>query len=255
MITNALTVPHVPVKADPPRACNLLLWQVETKPTLGRDDKMAKTLTIGIKRGFPEESLKKSKEPKVGSDEGGFYVNTITEGIKVYFEEFYSFLERAEKRCLEDLKDLKEKRTSCDPTQEETLAYYWARKIVIEVVLKNIYGYYGDDSNLGVIMSPWCFGTVILEKVEIYKERLSRGELPDVDLPEYPFLVLRYIDEICKKALLDIFNLPPEAFSLKWQYAELLKRFTKVLSDVHSNLSNILLLVKEHHHDPCDHLA
>lgn len=215
---------------------------------------MAKTLTIGIKRGFPEEHLKKSKEPKVRSDEGGFYVNTVTEGIKVYFEEFYSFLERAEKRCLEELKDIKAKRTGCDPTQEETLAYYWARKIVIEVVLKNIYGYYGDDSNLGVIMSPWCFGTVILERVEVYKERLSRGELPDADLPQRPFLVLRYVDEICKTTLLDIFGLPPEAFSLKWQYAELLKHFAKVLSDVHTNLSDILSLVKEHNQDSCDPL-
>lgn len=216
---------------------------------------MEKTLSIGIKRGFPEDKLKKIKEPKIRIDEKGYYINTVTEGVKVYLEDFYSFLEKAEKRCLEELKDVKEKRTGCDPKKEETVAYYWARKIIAEVVLKNIYGYYGDEANLGVIMTPWCFGTVILEKVETYKERLSRGELPDIDLPQNPYLVLRYIDEVSKKTLLDIFGLPPEAFSLKWQYAELLKSFAKVLSDVHSNLSDILSLVKEYQQDICNPLA
>ncbi len=216
---------------------------------------MVKTLSIGIKRGFPEDRLKKIKEPKIRVDLGGYYIHTVTEGIKVYFEDFYSFLEGAEKRCLDELKVVNEKRTTCDPELEETLAYYWARKTIIEVVLKNIYGCYGDESNLGVIMSPWCFSTVILERVEVYKERLSRGELPDADLPQRPFLVLRYVDEICKTTLLDIFGLPPEAFSLKWQYAELLKHFAKVLSDVHTNLSDILSLVKEHNQDSCDPLV
>ena len=216
---------------------------------------MAKSLGIGIKRGFPVERLKKTREPKVRMDEGGYYVNTVNEGAKVYFEDFYSFLERAEKRSLEELKSLRERKDACNPKREETLAYYWARKIVIEVVLKNVYGYYGDDSSLGVVMSPWCFGTVTLEQVEIHKEKLSRGELTDVELPEYPYLVLRYIDEIYKKTLLDIFELPPEAFSLKWQYAELLKHFAEVLSEVHSNLSDILSLVREHHQESCDPLA
>jgi hypothetical protein len=217
-----------------------------------RNNDMAKTLSIGIKRGFPEDRLKRIKEPKVRMDLGGYYLHTVTEGVKVYFEDFYSFLERAEKRCAQELRDVKESKAKCDPQHEETLAYYWARKTIVEVALKNIYGCYGDDSNLGVIMSPWCFGTVILEKVEAYKERLSRGELGEGDLPQFPFLVLRYVDEIGRKTLLDIFGLPPEAFSLKWQYAELLKHFAKVLSDVHANLSNILALVKENNQDICD---
>lgn len=216
---------------------------------------MAKTLGIGIKRGFPEDRLKKTREPKVRLDQGGYYINTVNEGAKVYFEDFYSFLERAEQKSLKELKSVRDKKDSCDPKREEAFAYYWARKVIIEVVLKNIYAYYGEDSNLGVIMSPWCFGTVILEKVELYKERLSRGEVPDTDLPKYPYLVFRYIDEVYKRTLLDIFELPPEAFSLKWQYAELLKNFAGVLSEIHSNLSNILSLVKEQHQESCDPLA
>ncbi len=216
---------------------------------------MEKTLNIGIKRGFSDEKLKKIKEPKLRKDEGGYYVYTVNEGVKVYFEDFYAFLERVEERCLSELINLKRKMESCDQKCEETRAYYCARKIIVEVVLKNVYGYYQDDSTLGVIMSPWCFGTVVLEKIENYKERLSRGELLDVNLPECPYLVLRYIDEIYKDTLLEIFELPREAFSLKWQYAELLKHFSKVLSNIHANLTSILSLVGEYCRNSSDQLT
>jgi len=93
---------------------------------------------------------------------------------------------------------------------------------------------------------------VILEKVENYKERLSRGELPDVNLPEYSYFVLRYIDEIYKKTLLELLELPSEAFSIRWQYTQLLKRFSQVFSNVYANLANILELVKEYNQGPSD---
>lgn len=214
-----------------------------------------KTLSIGIKRGFPEEWLRKQKEPKIKRDERGCYLYTVNENTKVYFEDFYNFLEKAERRCLEELRSLNEKISNCNPKREETLAYYQARKIIVEVILKNVYGYYGDDSNLGVIMSPWCFGTVILEKVENYKQRLSTAELLDLNLPEYPYYVLRYIDEIYKKTLLEIFEFPDEAFSVRWQYTEILKRYSRVLSDITATLTNILSLVKEYRYDSSGRVA
>ena len=206
---------------------------------------MEKTLTVGIKRGFPEDKLKKAKEPLVKKDDKGFYIFTVNENLKVYFEDFYAFLEGLERKCLDDLRKTKDKIESCDSRCEETKAFFCARKIIVELVLKNLYGYYGDDSTLGVIMSPWCFGTVVLEKVENYKERLSRGELLDVNLPEYPYLVLRYVDEIYRKTLVELFEFPPEAFSVKWQYTEPLKRYARILSEISINLKNILILVKE----------
>lgn len=216
---------------------------------------MEKTLSIGIKRGFSSDVLKKIKEPLVKKDDGGYYIYTVNESVKVYFEDFYTFLEGLERRCLFELRSLREKMEECDPRCEETKAYYGARKIIVEVILKNVYGYYGDDSTLGVIMSPWCFGTVVLEKVENYKERLSRGELLDVNLPEYPYFVLRYIDEIYRKTLVEIFEFPVEAFSVKWQYTEPLKRYSKILSDITANLLNILALVKENNGDTSDQLT
>jgi hypothetical protein len=231
------------------------LVRTEIRPFWERIKDMEKTLSLGIRRGFSEETLRKTNEPKLKKDDGGYYLHTVNEGAKVYFQDFYTFLEGVEERSLKELKGLKEKTECCDAKREETRAYYYARKIVVEVVLKNVYGYYGDDSTFGVIMTPWCFGTVILEKVENYKERLSRGELPDVNLPETPYLVLRYIDEIYKKTLLDLFQLPLEAFSIKWQYTDLLKRFVKGFSNTCANLANILALIKDYDPDPSDQPA
>jgi len=213
---------------------------------------MEKSLSIGIKRGFSDQTLNKLREPKVKKDEAGYYIYTVNENAKVYFEDFYAFLEEVERRCMSELRSLKEKVENCDPKCEETRAFYCARKIIVEVVLKNVYGYYGDDSTFAVIMTPWCFGTVVLEKVENYKERLSRGELPDVNLPEYSYFVLRYIDEIYKKTLLELLELPSEAFSIRWQYTQLLKRFSQVFSNVYANLANIFELVKEYNQGPSD---
>lgn len=216
---------------------------------------MEKMLSIGIKRGFPEEWLKKQKEPKIRKDERGYHIYTVNEKTKVYFEDFYSFLEKVEGRCLDEMKDLRGKISDCDSKRQETLAYYNARKIILEVVLKNVYAYYGDNDNLGVIMSPWCFGTVILEKMESYKERLSKGQFFDSNFPEYPYYVLRYIDEIYKKTLLEVFEFPNEAFSVKWQYTEILKRYSRVLSDITANLTDLLSLVSEYRYNSSGRVA
>jgi len=216
---------------------------------------MENTLLMGLKRGFPEERLKKQKEPKIKKDERGYYIYTVNENTKVYFEDFYNFLEKVERRCLGEIKSLREKISQCDSKREETLAYYQARRVIVELVLKSVCSFYEDDSNLGVIMSPWCLGTVILEKVENYKARLSSGELLRSNLPEYPYYILRYMDEICKKTLLEIFEFPNEAFSVKWQYTEILKRYSKKLSDITTTLMNILSLVKEYHYDSSEHVA
>jgi hypothetical protein len=95
-------------------------------------------------------------------------------------------------------------------------------------------------------MTPWCFGTVILEKVEMYRDRLSRGEVSHPDVGEYPYDVIRYMDEIHASVLMDIFEFPPKAFSMRWQYSELIRRYSDVLSNVTTSLQNILHLVKNY---------
>ncbi|MCP4632728.1 MAG: hypothetical protein GY855_07355 [candidate division Zixibacteria bacterium] len=198
----------------------------------------------GIKRGFSEEKLKKIKDVKVGTDDGGYYIYTTNENAKVYFNDYYEFLQQTENRTQKELLNLREKINDCPEDHEETLAFLRAKKIVIEQLLLNIHRYYSDSTNLSAIMSPWCFGTVVLEKIEIYKDKLSKGQVHDSNIPEYPFFVLRYIDEIYKTTLLSIFNFPEKAFSMRWQYTELLKRYSKVLSNVTSSLSNVITMIK-----------
>ncbi|MEE8417068.1 MAG: hypothetical protein V3S06_00245 [candidate division Zixibacteria bacterium] len=203
-------------------------------------------LANGLERGFTERNLPLTKNSKVGNDKLGWYTYTTSENVKVYFDDFYSFLEITEATCLKELKQLNDKFKSIPEEQEETLAYLRARKIIIERLLKHLFICYTDSKNLSAIMTPWCFGTVVLEKIEIYRDRISKGLVQDANIPEYPFYVLQYIDEIYKKTLLELLKFPEKALSMRWQYSELLKRYSKVLSNVTHSLQSVLTMIKSY---------
>ena len=201
-------------------------------------------LTNGLEKGFTEYNLPLIKNPKVGRDKVGWYIYTFSENAKVYFDDFYRFLEKTEIKALREIKDLEKKLIETPESNQESLAFYRAKKIIIEQVLKHLYICYSDSKNLSSVMTPWCFGTVVLEKVEIYHDKISKGQVQDKNIPEYPFYVLQYIDEIRKKVLLDLFSFPEKALSMRWQYSELLKRYSKVLSNVTSSLQSVLTMIK-----------
>lgn len=203
-------------------------------------------LLDGTKRGFPPERLDARNEPKIKCDRGGFYLYTINENVKVYFEDYYRFLEKTEMTAQKEQDRLIDLIAETPELRSETLSYYRARKLIVDLVLRTVRSYYGDQSNLGVIMSPWCFGTVALEKVEIYRDQVARGEIEDANIPEYPYFVLRYVNDIYKAALLELFGFPEKAFSMRWQYTELLKRYSQVLTNVTASLENVLTLVKKY---------
>lgn len=203
-------------------------------------------LAQNYRRGFSEEKLKSMPEPRVKYDEGGFYIMTISENEKVYFGEFYSFLEQTYDKCMADLARIEQRLTEYSNEWTETVAYYSAARIILELVAKNIRSFYTDGSNFGVIMTPWCFGTVLLEKIEAYKDRLSKGQVADAKLPENSFYVLQYIDEIHKKTLLDLFEFPEEAFKMRWQYSELLKRYSHALQNITGSLQSVMMMVKSY---------
>lgn len=205
-------------------------------------------LSNGLEKGFIEERLKKARDSRIGRDDEGYYIFTSSENIKVYVDIYYKFLEKSERRALKELKEIQQKITATPESHEETMAYYRARKIIIEQLLKNLYQYYSDSSNTSSLMTPWCFGTVVLEKIEIYRNKISKGLVHDSNIPRYPFYILQYIDEIYKQTLLEIFEFPEKAFSMRWQYTELLKRYSKVLSDVTNSLQNVLQMIKSSGH-------
>ena len=199
-----------------------------------------------FKRGFHQEKLESVSEPKVHKDRGGYFIYTLSENVKVYFDDYYGFLEKVYEKCKSELEAIDSKLTQIDNDYTETLSFYRAKKIVVELIKKTIVSFYTDGSNFGVIMTPWCFGTVVLEKAELYRERLARGDIQDPNIPEYPYYVIKYMDEIYKKTLLDVFDFPIDAFKMRWQYSELLKRYSKVLSNITSSLNSVLLMVKNY---------
>lgn len=199
-----------------------------------------------LERGFPSSRLENQREPKVKHDERGFFIMTLSENIKVYFEDYYQFLELIAGRCQVELEQLEKSFADTAENHVESLAYFRARRTIVDLVYRNVRSFYSDRHNLGVIMTPWCFGTVILEKVELMRDRISRGEVSNTDIGEYPYDVVRYIDEIKTGVLMDIFEFPPKAFAMRWQYTELIKRYSTALSNVTTSLQNILELMKNY---------
>ncbi len=197
-------------------------------------------------RGFTTERLGRTVEPRVREDEGGFYVQTLSENVKVYFDDYYEFLTKVYEGCNEQMLAVEEKIETTPEENAETLAYYRAKMIILNIVHNTAFNFYTDNSNFGVIMTPWCFGTVALEKIEVYRERLSRGDTHDEFVPDYPYYVIKYVDEICKATLLGLFDFPDKAFKMRWQYSELLRRYAKALGSINDSLETVLMRIKNY---------
>jgi hypothetical protein len=197
-------------------------------------------LDAKFQRGFSFERLNSTTEPKVRRDEGGFYIMTLSENSKVYFDDFYRFLERVYERAELERRLLDQKIADTPGDCTETLSYYRARGVIIDQIKKGVMRFYTDGSTFGVIMTPWCFGTVMLERIEAYRERISKGEVEDLNIPDYPYYVVQYLDEISKTTLLELFDFPEEAFQMRWQYSELLKKYSTILTSITGSLKSVL---------------
>lgn len=197
-----------------------------------------------INRGFSPEVLLTMNDPRIRNDEFGHYIMSLSENSKVYFEDFYRFLELAFERTNTERKLINDKIASTPVERTETLAYLGARGVIVDLTHRTIERFYSDGTNFGIVMTPWCFGTVVLEKIEVYRERISRGDVSDPNVTEYPYDVLRYIDEIHKSTLLELFDFPETAFQMRWQYSELLKKYSKILSGITGSLHSVLSMIK-----------
>lgn len=197
-------------------------------------------------RGFSEERLTSIQEPRVRKDDNGFFLMSLSENTKVYFEDYYRFLERTFAKAKAERSRLNEKLFTTPADRAETQAYYRARGVIVDVLLRTIIRFYTDGANFGVVMTPWCFGTVMLEKIEVYRDRIARGEVDDTNIPDYPYYTIRYMDEIYKPTLLELFDFPEKAFHMRWQYSELLKRYSRILSDITTSLNSVLGTIKNY---------
>ena len=195
-------------------------------------------------RGFGQERLEMTQEPRIRQDERGYYTITLSERTKVYFEDFYGFLEATYEKAAAERIAVANKLAGTTAKQSETAAYYRAKLVIIDLMMRTIRRFYTDGSNLGVVMTPWCFGTVVLEKAEVYRDRLGKGEVSDPNAGDYPYYVMKYIDEIYKVALLELFDFPEKAFEMRWQYSELLKRYSRILTDISGSLQSVIKSVR-----------
>jgi hypothetical protein len=209
-------------------------------------DSGKKMLDGRYQRGFSLTRLASTREPKVRKDDKGHFIMSLSENVKVYFEDYYRFLEMTYAKAEAERCSLTEKLEQTAVEKTETHSYYRAKGVVVDLVLRTIIKFYTDGANLGVIMTPWCFGTVMLEKVEVYRDRLSKGEIRDRNVPEYPYYVIKYMDEIYKATLLEMFDFPQKAFQMRWQYSELLKRYSKILTEITSSLQSVLMTIKNY---------
>jgi len=197
-------------------------------------------------RGFSLDRLATTKEPKVREDDKGYFIMSLSENSKVYFDDFYRFLEMSYAKAKSEQLSLKEKLAHTSQRNTESVAYYRAKGVIVDLLLRTIIKFYTDGANLGVIMTPWCFGTVMLEKIEVYRDRLGKGEVEDPNVPEYPYFVIKYLDEIYKATLLELFDFPEKAFQMRWQYSELLKRYSKILTEITNSLQSVLMTIKNY---------
>ena len=195
-------------------------------------------------RGFSPERLASQQEPKVRQDEHGYYIMSLSENVRVYFDDFYNFLSLTYERAETARKILDDAIKATPEDHGETLAFYHAKGVIVDLLMRTIRRFYTDGSNLGVVMTPWCFGTVVLEKVEVYRERLTKGEVHDPNITGYTYDVVRYVDEIYKIVLLELFDFPEKAFQMRWQYSEILRRYSGILSDITLRLNSVLATVK-----------
>ncbi len=199
-----------------------------------------------FQRGFTTERLASTIEPRVKKDENGYFLFTLSENVKVYFEDYYCFLEQVYDNCSEEMNDIAYKIENTPAENTETLSYYRARAVIVGLVRKTALHFYMDGSNFGVVMTPWCFGTVTLEKVEVYRNRLARGDVQDPNVPDYPYYVIKYVDEIYKAVLLELLDFPEQAFQMRWQYSELVRRYSKILGNINDSLNSVLLKIKNY---------
>ncbi len=203
-------------------------------------------LDTKFQRGFTDNKLAGTRESRIRKDDVGYFLMSLSENSKVYFEDYYRFLEMVYSRCLMERAGLDEKIGLTSPDSVETLAYYRARGVIVDLVMQSVRRFYTDGANLGVVMTPWCFGTVMLEKVEVYRDRLGKGEVRDANVPEFPYYVIQYIDEIYKATLLELFDFPEKAFRMRWQYSELLKKYSKILTNITNSLNSVLGMVRNY---------
>jgi len=180
-------------------------------------------------------------DPLIQKDSVGYFIESLSENQVVYLDDYYRFLEIIHARCEKEIEKTRVQLIELVEADSPELTGYLSAKIIIQKhIVKTIIRFYTEKSLHGVIMTPWCFGTIMLEKVEVLTEKIRKGEVSGPDIGKYPFYVLQYLDEASKNILLDTFSFPPKAFECRWQYTTILKRYAEILEDIRTTLNRVI---------------
>ncbi len=179
------------------------------------------------RRGFPLSKLERLYNNNViHYDSGGYYL--FQETYKIYFNDFYRFLEYVESRAMRKLNLINQKLALPFIFSKEAEMQLIARKIILDIFFNLLYMHYEEGNNLNLIMPEWCFGTLVLETVINIEVLVKDGEYEIINTPEP---VLEIVPEIGKDFLLDIFEFPEEAFMEMWHHNILDRRPTYITED------------------------
>ena len=100
-----------------------------------------------FQRGFSPERLETTTDPRIRRDDKGYFVMSLSENSKVYFEDFYRFLELTYAAALTEKDTVRRRLIETRISHSETVAFYRAKAVILDLLLKNIRRFYTDGAN------------------------------------------------------------------------------------------------------------
>ena len=89
-------------------------------------------------RGFDPERKDSNHDPRIRQDEHGYYIMSLSENSKVYLSDYYKFLELTFEKAKVTRLKIKDKLAGTSNEYAESIAYFRAKLVIIELVMKNI---------------------------------------------------------------------------------------------------------------------
>lgn len=133
-------------------------------------------LENGTERGFSQYELDQLWDQEIiGQDEEGYYVHSAYENSKVYFEDFYQFLEKIEAKCLSMIESANWSISQEDKRDRITELY--AEKLILLKVLELIRNHYGFYQGLEFIAPPQAFAQYAIWNIESIEENIPQDRL------------------------------------------------------------------------------
>lgn len=133
-------------------------------------------LKNGMERGFTEQELDQLWEQEIiGRDSHGYYVHNAYENDKVYFEDYYLFLEKIEVKSLNMIESANWSISKED--KRDKLIRLYAEKLILLKILDLIQTHYSRYEGLELILSPKAFWEYAALSIESIQDSIPRSRL------------------------------------------------------------------------------